>query len=139
VIGGIRLSIDLGGEAVSLDLRHWVNSGLMTFFFVVLGLEARLEFDLGELRERRRFALPLLAAAWRWRSRSATQGVAQGRLEVLHPRGTARDRADRLAGQRSSPIHGFGGGDQDAAIPARGWSRAAARYASIRSCSRVSG
>jgi Na+/H+ antiporter NhaA len=38
-----------------------VNSGLMTFFFFVLGLEARREFDLGELRERRRFALPLLA------------------------------------------------------------------------------
>ena len=34
----------------------------MTFFFFVLGLEARREFDLGELRERRRFALPLLAA-----------------------------------------------------------------------------
>ena len=34
----------------------------MTFFFFVVGLEARREFDLGELRERRRFALPLLAA-----------------------------------------------------------------------------
>jgi Na+/H+ antiporter NhaA len=56
------LSIDLGGAGVALDLRHWVNSGLMTFFFFVLGLEARREFDLGELRERRRFALPLLAA-----------------------------------------------------------------------------
>ncbi len=55
------LSIDLGGAAVALDLRHWVNSGLMTFFFLVVGLEARREFDLGELRERRRFALPLLA------------------------------------------------------------------------------
>src|SRR3981081_3887389 len=33
----------------------------MTFFFVVVGLEARREFDLGELRERRRLALPLLA------------------------------------------------------------------------------
>jgi Na+/H+ antiporter NhaA len=58
---GMTLSIDLGGADVSLDLRHWVNSGLMTFFFFVLGLEARREFDLGELRERRRFALPLLA------------------------------------------------------------------------------
>jgi Na+/H+ antiporter NhaA len=58
---GTMLSIDLGGSGVSLDLRHWVNSGLMTFFFFVLGLEARREFDLGELRERRRFALPLLA------------------------------------------------------------------------------
>jgi Na+/H+ antiporter NhaA len=55
------LSIDLGGSGVSLDLREWVNSGLMTLFFFVVGLEARREFDLGELRERRRFALPLLA------------------------------------------------------------------------------
>jgi Na+/H+ antiporter NhaA len=55
------LSIDLGGTGIELDLRHWVNSGLMTFFFFVVGLEARREFDLGELRERRRFALPLLA------------------------------------------------------------------------------
>jgi Na+/H+ antiporter NhaA len=56
-----RLSITLGDRGVSLDLRHWVNSGLMTFFFLVVGLEARREFDLGELRERRRVALPLLA------------------------------------------------------------------------------
>jgi Na+/H+ antiporter NhaA len=55
------LSIDVGGSGVALDLRQWVNSGLMTFFFFVVGLEARREFDLGELRERRRFALPLLA------------------------------------------------------------------------------
>jgi Na+/H+ antiporter NhaA len=55
------LSIDLGGHGISLDLREWVNSGLMTFFFFVVGLEARREFDLGELRERRRFLLPLLA------------------------------------------------------------------------------
>jgi Na+/H+ antiporter NhaA len=55
------LSIQLGGNGVSLDLREWVNSGLMTFFFFVVGLEARRELDLGELRERRRFALPLLA------------------------------------------------------------------------------
>jgi Na+/H+ antiporter NhaA len=55
------LSIRLGDWSIALDLRDWVNSGLMTFFFFVVGLEARREFDLGELRERRRFALPLLA------------------------------------------------------------------------------
>src|SRR5690242_4053710 len=44
-----------------MDLREWVNSGLMTLFFFVVGLEARREFDLGELRERRRVTLPLLA------------------------------------------------------------------------------
>src|SRR4026209_2276363 len=56
-----QLSVQLGGAGIALDLRGWVNSGLMTFFFFVVGLEARREFDLGELRERRRFALPFAA------------------------------------------------------------------------------
>jgi Na+/H+ antiporter NhaA len=60
-VGTTVLSITLGSAGVVLDLRGWVNSGLMTIFFLVVGLEARREFDLGELRERRRFALPLLA------------------------------------------------------------------------------
>src|SRR5712691_8752708 len=55
------LSIRLGGSGVSEDLQYWLNSGLMTFFFFVVGLEARREFDMGELRERRRLALPLAA------------------------------------------------------------------------------
>ena len=54
-----RVSIDVGGSGVALDLRGWINSGLMTFFFFVVGLEARREFDLGELRDRRRLALPV--------------------------------------------------------------------------------
>jgi Na+/H+ antiporter NhaA len=57
-----QLSIRLGGSGVSEDLRHWVNDGLMVVFFFVVGLEARREFDLGELRERRRVALPFFAA-----------------------------------------------------------------------------
>jgi Na+/H+ antiporter NhaA len=55
------LSIRIDGGSVSLDLRGWINSGLMAFFFFVIGLEARREFDLGELRERRRVTLPLVA------------------------------------------------------------------------------
>jgi Na+/H+ antiporter NhaA len=55
------LSITIGGGGVSQDLRQWVNDGLMTFFFFVVGLEARREFDLGELRDRRRLALPVAA------------------------------------------------------------------------------
>src|SRR2546423_13033380 len=55
------LSIRVGAHSISLSLRGWINSGLMAFFFFVIGLEARREFDLGELRERRRVALPLLA------------------------------------------------------------------------------
>ena len=56
------LSVRLGGDGISMDLREWVNSGLMTFFFLVVGLEAKRELDLGALRERRRVALPVLAA-----------------------------------------------------------------------------
>ena len=57
-----ELSLVLGDGGIRLPLREWVNSGLMTFFFFVLGLEARREFDVGELRERRRLALPMFAA-----------------------------------------------------------------------------
>ncbi|HWM62792.1 MAG TPA: Na+/H+ antiporter NhaA [Solirubrobacterales bacterium] len=57
-----HLSIQVGDAGISQDLREWVNSGLMTFFFFVVGLEVRREFDLGELRERRRLTLPVLAA-----------------------------------------------------------------------------
>jgi Na+/H+ antiporter NhaA len=54
-------SIRLGDMQVTHDLRTWINSGLMTLFFLVVGLEARRELDLGDLRERRRFLLPLAA------------------------------------------------------------------------------
>ncbi len=57
-----KLSILLGGSGLETDLRHWVNEGLMTFFFLVVGLEAKRELDLGELRERSRVAIPVFAA-----------------------------------------------------------------------------
>jgi Na+/H+ antiporter NhaA len=57
-----KLAVTIGSEGISLDLRHWVNEGLMTLFFLVVGLEAKRELDLGELRERRRLAIPVLAA-----------------------------------------------------------------------------
>ncbi len=57
-----KLSIEIGSEGISMSLERWVNEGLMTLFFLVVGLEARREFDVGSLRERRRLALPLTAA-----------------------------------------------------------------------------
>ena len=56
-----RMSVSVGHAAVAQDLRGWVNSGLMTLFFLVVGLEARREFDMGELRRRSQIALPLVA------------------------------------------------------------------------------
>jgi Na+/H+ antiporter NhaA len=56
-----RLALLVGRWGVTLDLREFVNSGLMAFFFLVVGLEARREFDMGELRVRSRLTLPLIA------------------------------------------------------------------------------
>jgi Na+/H+ antiporter NhaA len=57
-----ELSVRLGGSGISHDLRLWVNEGLMTFYFLVVGLEAKRELDQGQLRERRRMTLPVIAA-----------------------------------------------------------------------------
>jgi Na+/H+ antiporter NhaA len=57
-----KLAITLEGSGLSASLRQWVNDGLMTLFFLVAGLEAKRELDMGELRERRRVAVPVIAA-----------------------------------------------------------------------------
>jgi Na+/H+ antiporter NhaA len=55
------LGVHLGDHEVTRELRTWVNSGLMTLFFLVVGLEARREIDLGDLRDRERLLLPVSA------------------------------------------------------------------------------
>ncbi|MFK0158509.1 Na+/H+ antiporter NhaA [Streptomyces sp. NPDC090493] len=57
------LSVRLGALGLSQSLREWINNGLMALFFFVIGLEARREFDIGDLRERRRITLAVLAGA----------------------------------------------------------------------------
>ncbi len=57
---GTELSVRIGAAGIADNLHGWVNSGLMAFFFLVAGLEARREFDMGELRERQRLALPVV-------------------------------------------------------------------------------
>jgi Na+/H+ antiporter NhaA len=112
-----RLSVQVGSASVSADLRHWVNEGLMTFFFLVVGLEAKRELDLGELRDRRRLAIPVLAAvggftipiaiylafnaggrgAHGWGAAMSTDtAFALGALALLTPRAATRMRVFML-------------------------------------------
>ncbi len=57
-----HLSIALGSHSIDLTLEQWVNEGLMTIFFLVVGLEIKRELVEGELRDPRTAALPAIAA-----------------------------------------------------------------------------
>ena len=54
--------VTLGSFEMQYSLQHWINDFLMAIFFFVIGLEVKRELVLGELREFRKAALPLVAA-----------------------------------------------------------------------------
>lgn len=56
------ITVGIGSHAISKDLTHWINEGLMTVFFFVIGLEIKREVLAGELSSLRKAALPLVAA-----------------------------------------------------------------------------
>jgi NhaA family Na+:H+ antiporter len=58
-----HLTIGIGDLSITEDLQHWVNDGLMTVFFFVVGLEIKRELVRGELRDPRTASLPAIAAA----------------------------------------------------------------------------
>ncbi len=57
-----EFAVRVGGAELSLSLHHWVNDGLMAFFFFIVGLEVKRELVIGELADRRRAMVPILAA-----------------------------------------------------------------------------
>ncbi len=85
-----KLSITLGSGHLSLDLRHWLDEGLMTFFFLVVGLEAKREMDLGELRDRTQGRV---ACCCRGR-RGHRADPDLPRVQCRRPRGTRLGRGD---------------------------------------------
>jgi NhaA family Na+:H+ antiporter len=56
------LRLGIGDLSIEEDLLHWVNDGLMTLFFFVVGLEIKRELVVGDLRDRQAAALPVAAA-----------------------------------------------------------------------------
>jgi Na+:H+ antiporter, NhaA family len=61
-IWSTEAGVRIGFAELALDLRHWVDDGLMTLFFLVVGLEVTREVTVGELRDRRTVRVPVLAA-----------------------------------------------------------------------------
>lgn len=57
-----HLTIDFLGFHLDESVLHLINDGLMAVFFFVVGLEIKRELVLGELRDRKAAALPVMAA-----------------------------------------------------------------------------
>ena len=56
------LGLSYGDFSFRMSLRHWVDDGLLTIFFLVVGLEIKRELTVGHLASRRSAALPIAAA-----------------------------------------------------------------------------
>ena len=57
-----EVGFSIGSIEMHHSLKHWINDGLMAIFFFVIGLEVKREIVIGELRDPRRAALPVVAA-----------------------------------------------------------------------------
>ncbi|OPY93506.1 MAG: Na(+)/H(+) antiporter NhaA [Syntrophaceae bacterium PtaU1.Bin231] len=54
--------LEFGGRFLEMPLRHWINDGLMTFFFLLVGLELKREVMVGELSSPKDAILPVAGA-----------------------------------------------------------------------------
>jgi len=57
-----KLNLSFSGVQLNYSVQHWINDGLMTVFFLLVGLEIEREIYAGELSDIKNASLPVIAA-----------------------------------------------------------------------------
>jgi NhaA family Na+:H+ antiporter len=57
-----NVGVVIGADTFGMSLRHWINDGILTVFFLVVGLEIKREMTVGRLATAATAALPISAA-----------------------------------------------------------------------------